>query len=163
MRPPEKAWLRQLGRVDLWLALLASMVLGLMMIFIFASAVMRYAFNTPVVGGNEVLGLGAVAMVMLALPYATTQDSHIRIDLFDKILGRGGKALTDAFYQVISLIVLWFLTRAYVGKTLEALEFEDTTNMLEVVIWPFYALVTFGMGAYGFILAGQLVLSVVRR
>lgn len=149
--------------MDLWLAVLASAVLGAMMVFIFISAVMRYAFNTPLVGTNEVLSLGAVAMVMLALPYTTTQDSHIRIDLFDKFLGRRGRALTDALYQGIALVVLWFLTRAYVGKVLEAIEFEDTTNMLEVVIWPFYALVTFGMGAYGVILAGQLVLSVLRR
>lgn len=149
--------------MDLWLAVLASVVLGAMMVFIFASAVMRYAFNAPVVGGNEVLGLGAVAMVMLALPYTTTQDSHIRIDLFDSILGRTGKALTDALYQGIGMVVLWFLTRAYVDKTLEAIEFEDTTNMREVLIWPFYALVTFGVGTYGVILAGQLVLSVLRR
>lgn len=158
-----KTRLRRLGRVDLWLAVLASVVLGVMMVFIFVSAVMRYAFNTPVVGANEALSLGAVAMVMLALPYTTTQDSHIRVDLFDTLLGRRGKALTDALYQWIALVVLWFLTRAYVAKTLEALEFEDTTNMLEVVIWPFYALVTFGMGAYGVILAGQLVVSVLRR
>jgi TRAP-type C4-dicarboxylate transport system permease small subunit len=155
--------LRHRGRVDLWLGLLSSAVLGAMMLFIFVSALLRYGFNAPIVGANEVLSLAAVAMVMLGLPLVTTRDAHVRIDLLDGALGRWGKAVTDALYRVIALVVLWFLTRAYVLRTLDAYEFEDTTNMLDAVIWPFYALVAFGMGAYALILAGQLVRMVIRR
>ena len=42
------------GRWDMWLATLSGIALGFMMLFVFAGAILRYAFNAPIVGGNEV-------------------------------------------------------------------------------------------------------------
>jgi len=133
------------------------MVLAGVMIFICAGVVLRYVFNAPIVGANEVIEMGSVALVMLALPYCTTQESHVRIDLLDNVLGSLGRSLTDALYCVLAIAILWALTRSYLGRALDAWEFEDTTNMLGMAIWPFYALVAFGMATYGLILTAQLV------
>ena len=163
MRSTLKRWLISISQCDLWLAYIASAVLGSMMVFIFVSAILRYAFNAPIVGANEVLGLAAVAMIMLTLPYATTQNTHIRVDLLDNLLGAKAQALTEILYRVIAITVLWFLTKSYVTRALDAYEFDDTTNMLEVTIWPFYALIAFGMGTFALILALQLVAMGVRK
>ncbi|RPE72143.1 TRAP-type C4-dicarboxylate transport system permease small subunit [Pacificibacter maritimus] len=153
------ARLKWISRADIWLATIACMVLAGMMVFVFAGAIMRYAFNAPIHGGNEVLELASVAAVMFSVPYCTTQDAHVRIDLLDGALGRIGRALTDFMYRAIGVVVLWFLTKSYIDRTLDAYEFEDVTNMLDIQIWPFYALIVFGMGLYGVILAAQIVWS----
>lgn len=146
------------GRVDIWLATISGLTLAVMMVFVFAGAVLRYVFNAPIVGGNEVLEMASVAIVMLAVPYCTLQDAHVRIDLLDRPLGRVGRMLTDVLYRVIGIVVLWFLVKSYVARTLDALEFDDVTNMLDLPLWPFYGLVVFGMGLYAVILAAQLVM-----
>lgn len=146
------------GRVDVWLATISGLALAFMMIFVFAGAVLRYVFNAPIVGGNEVLEMASVVIVMLAVPYCTTQDAHVRIDLLDRPLGRGGRMLTDVLYRVIGIVVLWFLVKSYIARTLDALEFDDVTNMLDLPLWPFYGLIVFGMGLYAVILAAQLVM-----
>lgn len=144
------------GRVDHWLATLSAIILAFMMVFVFVSAILRYAFNAPIAGGNEVLEMASVATVMLAVPYCTTQDAHVRIDLLDKALGRVGRLFTDALYCVIGIVVLGFLANSYLARTFDALEYEDVTNMLDIPVWPFYALIVFGMGLYAVILAVQL-------
>lgn len=158
------ARLTWVSRADVWLATLASVVLAGMMIFVFAGAILRYAFNAPIHGGNEVLEMASVAAVMFAVPYCTMQDAHVRIDLLENALGQIGRALTDFLYRFFGIIVLWFLTKSYIARTIDAYEYEDITNMLDIRIWPFYALIVFGMGSYGVILAAQIVGSFfVRR
>ena len=146
------------GQVNMWFATLSAIVLAFMMVFIFAGAVLRYAFNAPISGGNEILEMASVAIVMLAVPYCTTQDAHVRIDLLDNALGRVGRLLTEILYRLIAVVVLWFLVKSYVARTLDAREYEDVTNMLDIPLWPFYGLIVFGMGLYGIILAVQLVM-----
>lgn len=157
------ARLSWISRADVWLATIAAIVLAGMMVFVFAGAILRYAFNAPIPGGNEVLEMASVAAVMLAVPYCTTQEAHVRIDLLDNALGRVGRAVTDALYRVIGIVVLWFLTKSYIARSMDAYEYEDLTNMLDIPIWPFYALIVFGMGLYGLILAAQLVGSVFAK
>jgi len=152
------AWFR---RLDIWLATLSGLVLGFMMLFVVVGAVLRYVFNSPIPGGNEVLELASVATVMLALPYCTTQDAHIRIDLLDSLLGDIGRLVTELLYCVIGLIVLWFLVKSYAARTVEAYEYEDVTNMLDIPLWPFYTLTGFGMALYALILGIKLLIPIM--
>lgn len=146
-----------IDRADTGLALIASVVLAAMMLFVFAGAILRYAFNAPIHGSNEVVELASVAVVMLGIPYCTRREAHVRIDLLDPVLGPMGRAFGDMLYRVIGIVVLGFLVRAYVARTLDALEFDDRTNMIGIPIWPFYALICAGMGLYALILLMQLI------
>ncbi|WP_416915753.1 MAG: TRAP transporter small permease [Roseicyclus sp.] len=150
------------GQFDIWLAMGSAMVLGLMMLFVFAGVVMRYAFNAPILGANEVLELASVAVVMLAIPYCTVEDGHVRIDLLDGALGRLGRWITEILYRVVGLAVLFFVTRSYFDRTLDAWAYADTTNLLRIPIWPFYGLVLIGMGLFAAILALQMLRMILR-
>lgn len=154
---------RIVGRFDVWLAMISVVVLGFMMVFVCAGVVLRYVFNAPIAGTNEVLELASVAFVMLALPYATRQDAHIRIDLIDSLLGPISLAITDLLYRVIGVLVLWFLVRTNIARMLDAFEYSDTTNMIELPLWPFYGLIALGMGLYALILAVQMIAILIPR
>ncbi|WP_425053411.1 TRAP transporter small permease [Psychromarinibacter sp. S121] len=140
-----RAWSVYTGRATLVLGWVAGLLLVLMTALITAAVIMRYAVGQPILGVNEIVQLNAVALAMLALPYATYSGAHVRADIFDPALGRWGRWLADLLTRAVSVGALYFLvTRAW-DKALDAREFGDATNMLNLPIWPFYGLIALGM------------------
>ncbi|SFI14410.1 TRAP transporter small permease [Albimonas pacifica] len=111
---------------------------------IFVSVVMRYLLDAPMLGANEIIQLTAVALVMAGLPWCTAQGAHVGVDVFDRALGRAGRMFGDLLCAALAIVVLGMLARRAVWKALDALEFEDATNMLGLPIWPFYAVLAAG-------------------
>lgn len=144
-------------RVNAWLTMGAAVVLVFMMVFVCTGVLLRYVFNAPIAGTNEVLELSSAVFVMLALPYCTRQDAHIRIDLIDGVLGPKGLMFTEVLYRVLGIAVLWLMVKSNVAKMLDAFEFDDTTNMMQLPLWPVYGMIVLGMGLYAAILALQLL------
>jgi TRAP-type transport system small permease protein len=157
------AWSRQFDRATLVLAAVAGLGLIFMVVVITVSVVMRYVLGTPMLGANEIVQLTAVAVVMLALPYCTDEGAHVRVDVLDDAIGAGGRWFGDVLSRVLSVFVLSILVWRAALKALDAWEFNDSTNMLGLPIWPFFALISLGIGLCVLVLAEQLVLLIVTR
>lgn len=139
------AWSDLSGRATQALAVVAGVLLVLMTALISAAVIMRYLVGHPILGVNEIVQLNAVALAMLALPYATRSGAHVRADIFDPSLGRWGRFAADLLTRAVSIWALSILvTRAW-DKALDAREFGDSTNMLALPIWPLYGLIALGM------------------
>lgn len=128
-----------------------------MMCVTFAAVVMRYLFNAPILGGNEVIQLLSVAVVFLAMPYATQTEAHIRVDVLDHVIGPYGRLIGDILSRCISIVVLSFLVHRMWLKVLDSMEFKDATNMLSIPIWPFYGLILLGMALFVVLLVTQII------
>ena len=139
------AWSTLLGRATFVLAGLAGAILVLMVALIAFGVVMRYVVGQPILGINEIVQLAAVALAMLALPYATHTGAHVRADIFDRLLGRWGQFGADLMTRALSIVTLWALVGRAWGKAADALEFGDETNMLGLPIWPVYGFVVLAM------------------
>lgn len=157
------AWPDLFGRATFALAALAGVLLILMMGLIASAVFMRYVMGNPLLGVNEIVQLAAVAITMLALPYATHLHAHVRADIFDPALGRVGRWLADILTRALSIWALWILVGRAWDKAAEAAEFGDATNMLNLPIWPLYALVVLGIGLAIVIFAVQIVLLILTR
>lgn len=155
-------WARQAGRAPRILSFLAGISLLFMMAVITVSVLARYIFNSPITGADEIIQLAAVGVVMLALPYATMQGAHVRVDIFDQLLGRWGRMGGDVLARILSGFVLAVLTDRAWSKTLDAYEYADTTNMLGLSIWPFYGTLAAGIALCLLVYAVELVLIMVR-
>ncbi len=79
-------------------AILAGLVLTAVMLLTVADVTLRFA-AAPIYGSQEITELGMAALIMLALPYCSATDGHIRVDLFDDRLGRRGRWVTDLFWR----------------------------------------------------------------
>lgn len=152
-----------LGRTTRVLAKLAGLVLILLVLLVTASVFARYFFNAPLLGANEVVQLGAVALVMLAMPYCTSEGAHVRADVFDPFIGRLGRFAGDIISRGLAILALVILVSRSWQKTMDAIEFDEVSNMLGMPIWPFYGLICAGMALSALVLALQAGLVMFGR
>lgn len=146
-----------LDRVTLWLAWLAGLALIFMVVIISTGVLLRYVFGTPLLGLNEINQLTAVVLVMAALPYCTLHNGHVGVDVFDNAIGAAGRLIGDVVSRLLSGFVLSVLVWRAALKALDAWEYEDATNMLDLPIWPFYAVLGVGAALCVLIFAVQLI------
>ncbi|MFZ2101672.1 MAG: TRAP transporter small permease [Oricola sp.] len=152
-----------LGRATLVLAGIAGAFLLFMVALIGFGVIMRYVVGQPILGVNEILQLTAVALAMLAMPYATQSGAHVRADILDPALGRWGRLAGDIITRVLSIIALCVLIDRAWGKAADALEFGDSTNMLGLPLWPVFGMIAAGMSLCVLVFAAQILVVLITR
>lgn len=154
---------RFMDRATRALSVLAGISLLFMMATITFGVMTRYLLNMPITGVDEIVQMTGVGLVMLALPYATLNDAHVRVDIFDEWLGRVGRSLGDVLSRLLSGFVLMILVPRAWDKLLDAREFEDTTNMLGLPLWPFYGMLAAGVALCALVFAIEILLIVTGK
>jgi len=139
------------------LTLVSSLALTVLLVVTFTGVVMRYVFDAPILGNNEIIEMASVVLVMLAMPSAAQKEVHIRVDVFDGAIGAFGRLAGDILARGISIYLLTLLGWRSWGKLADAAEYGDATNMLTIPLWPFYGLLVLGAALYALVLAIQLV------
>lgn len=139
---------------------MSGISLLLMVVVITLSVVTRYLFNSPLTGSDEIVQMTGVVLIMLALPCATLQGAHVRVDIFDHALGKLGRSFGDVLSRLVSGFVLAMLAYRAWGKMIDAYEFEDTTNMLSLPLWPFYGVLAAGIALCLVIFSAEIALIV---
>ncbi|PRY89385.1 TRAP transporter small permease [Donghicola tyrosinivorans] len=155
---PSSAWAKYFARANLALAWLGGVCLIALVLVLAVGVIMRYVLGQPILGINEIVQLTALALVMASLPYATEHQVHVRVDVFDNMLGRWGPLFGDVLSRLISGYVLSLLTLRAWDKAMDALEWGDATNMLNLPIWPFYAVLAAGTALCVGVFAADILL-----
>ncbi|MGO4855412.1 TRAP transporter small permease [Phaeovulum sp. W22_SRMD_FR3] len=163
LAPRPSALDRVMHRATLLLAAVSAVSLVLMLALVFVSVIFRYLLATPILGVNEIVQLASVAVVMLALPYCTAQNGHVGVDVLDEAIGAAGRYIGDIQSRILSGVVLAVLVQRAALKALDAREFGDATNMLNLPLWPFYAFIAAGMALCVLILLAQLVVLLLQK
>lgn len=140
-----KSLARSVDRATRAFSAFAGISLLLMMATITVGVLARYLLNLPITGIDEIVQMTGVGLIMLALPYATLQDAHVRVDIFDDWLGRNCRRFGDVLSRLLCGCMLRVLVSRAWQKLLDAWEFEDTTNMLGMPLWPFYGMLAAGI------------------
>lgn len=160
---PTPGWMRPLDRASHLLSIIGGVSLLFMVVVVSLSVIARYVFSMPILGSDEVVQLAAVVLVMLALPYATRQGAHVRVDVFDHALGRYGRMTGDITARVFSSVVLGVVVKRAWSKTLDAFEYGDTTNMLGLPYWPFWGTLTVGIALCVIVYVLEIVTMITGR
>ena len=135
---------RSMDRATKPLTIVAGISLLFIVATIVASVVARYFFNSPIKGADELVQMSGIVLIMMALPYATSVGAHVRVDIFDELLGHIGRVLGDILSRVVSGFVLVIITQRAWRRMFDAYEYADTTNMLQLPLWPFFAVLMAG-------------------
>jgi TRAP-type C4-dicarboxylate transport system permease small subunit len=147
----------QVGRAVRLLTLLSSLALAVLLLATFVGVIMRYVFAAPILGGNEIIQMASVALVMLAMPGAAHEEIHIRVDVLDEAIGPWGRFIGDVLSRGIAIFLLSMLSWRAWGKLVDAVEYGDASNMLRIPVWPFYGLLLAGAALYAVVLLLQFI------
>ncbi len=144
------------GRILKVLAAVSGVVLFGIMCLVTYSVFRRYIMNDPILGDTEIVQIGMALVVMLAMPHATNAGAHIKVDVLDRRIGAWGRYLGDLLARGIGAYVLILLIQKTWAKALDAHEYGDVTNMIELPVSLAYGAITLGMGIYAIVLMVQL-------
>lgn len=86
--------------------MISSVVLFVVAALIFVDVFMRYFFNNPIKGQQELAELGTVIVVYFGLPFATRIRSHVRVE---PITGMFPQSARNFLYGVLDFIITAFM------------------------------------------------------
>jgi len=112
-----------------------------------ADVIARFAFNHPIPGTTELVRLGMVLIVFLALPYTLHEDRHIRTTAFLKYFNPSVSLYIDTFAFLLGALLfalLCFFSSESAWTSLVVQEFEGV--QLKVPTFPARLAIVIGSG-----------------
>ena len=93
------------------MATLAGVTVTGLALFTMVNITMRYVFNAPIAGSNDVVELALVVMSFLALPYAGRSAGNIIVDLVPDYPSKALTAWRDAIGKALAAVIFGLLAR----------------------------------------------------
>ncbi|WP_420860576.1 TRAP transporter small permease [Algirhabdus cladophorae] len=143
-----------LDKILTWISLICGGVtLTFMTVFsVWNVLIMRKAFNSPIVGAEDLLILSLVVIVALSVPLGARTGAHIEIEVLENSMSAAFAKWSMIVMKLGGLVLLvimsWRLWHA--GGT--AVRFGETTQQLLISFQPFYYLLSISMGIYAVVL-----------
>lgn len=125
-------WLRRI------LGGFGATLLFFMMALTFVDVLGRYFLNLPVKGAFEITEFMLATLIFAGLPLVTARGEHITVDLFDRFVPKGAAAVRDLLLELIGAAVMALLSHRMWQKTLEAIDYGDSSAILQFPVYPSY-------------------------
>jgi len=142
-----------LDRVILGLALVAGGVLMGLAVFTVVAAMMRYLFNAPIECALDYSKMALVVVLFLAVAYCGRSGGHVAVDLFVNMLGKGAARRIEIAVKILSSAVFAVLAWQSHRAALDAIEYMEATDTMNIPHAPFLWVVAFGSVLYSLVLA----------
>lgn len=153
-------------RASQWLAriliTLSAICLSALMLLTVAEVVMRYGFNAPIFGRQDIAQILLALSIFLAFPVVTLRGEQIAVDLLDGLFSRAAGFWRDRMIEVVTSVALitmgiWLFERAE-----KALSRGSTSELLFLPKYPLIGFVAIVVGVSGGLLALYTILQITR-
>jgi len=124
----------------------AVAMMAVMAGFVILSSVMRYFVGAPLHFTEELVGLLFAMIVFLALPRIELDGCHIRIDLFDRLLGPGLASVQAIVRLTLTLAVYVWFGREALSYGLFMFTNKSATLIGGIPIFPWVGLIVAALG-----------------
>ena len=131
-------------------------LIGLSMITVVA-VIFRYIFNSPIFGADDFNQMFLMATVAFGVAYSGRKGGQVVVEILTVVSGPTFIRRTDIFVKLLGFVMMCVLTWVLVESGINAAEYGETTRSLEITLKPFFWLLAFGMGLYGFVLLSEMV------
>jgi TRAP-type C4-dicarboxylate transport system permease small subunit len=132
------------------LNIVGTVLILAMAVAVNADIIGRNAFNHPIAGVLEFIGLSIVAVVFLQMANTLREDRHVSNDVFIRMIATASPRLSAALYaafnvvgaalMLIIVIYVWPIVR----ENYEGGYYAGTAHVIEIPIWPFMAIIVLG-------------------
>ncbi len=131
-------------------------LIGLSLITVIA-VIFRYIFNSPIFGADDFNQMFLMATVAFGVAYSGRKGGQVVVEILTVVSGPTFIRRTDIFVKLLGFVMMCVLTWVLVESGINAAEYGETTRSLEITLKPFFWLLAFGMGLYGFVLLSEMV------
>ena len=132
------------GRITLWLARIAAVILAAIGLMTFCDVFLRYVFSAPFNFTVEFTEIMMGLMVFLAVGLATHEKRHIGVDAVTMRLSTRSNAILDLTMSVIALLMSCVLVWQLFLKAGVLLQKGDYTQIQKIPYWPGAYIMGFG-------------------
>ena len=157
---------QHIKRASQWLArillTLSAMCLSALMLLTVAEVIMRYGFNAPIFGRQDIAQILLSLSIFFAFPVVTLRREHIAVDLLDTLFSPSAGFWRDRAIEALTSAALitmgfWLFQRAE-----KALSRGSTSELLFLPKYPLIGLIALFVGVSGALLALHTVLQIVQ-
>jgi len=131
---------------------LVSITLFFMMALTFVDVIMRYLFNSPIVGALELTEFSMATVIFLGLVLLTAQEGHVTVDLLDNFIPDKIKQIQKVIINLINLTIMVVISWQLWIKAIDAAEYGDRTEYLFIPLSPLIYFMSIMTGIAGLIL-----------
>lgn len=124
---------------------LAMFALVAMMLIIVADVFMRYAFNAPIPGSYDLVGIALAIMVFFGLAQVISSRAEITIDIVDNLGIPAFVRLLKVLAALIALGILVFVFWSMVGPMPSAYRYGDRSLELNLPVWLIWVVSLVGL------------------
>lgn len=114
--------------------------------------VMRKAFNSPIVGAEDLLILSLVAIVALSIPLGARTGAHIEIEVLETRMSTSFAKWSMILMKLMGSILLAIMAWQLIHAGQNADRFGETTQQLLISFEPFYYLLSISVAIYTVVL-----------
>ena len=144
---------------------LAAFVSGLALLWLMAltivAVVMRYVFNAPLLGAQDLSEVSLILVVFPAMAYCGWTGGHVALDLISSVFTVEKLRWSDCLIQIICGFLFLYLAWESSWRGLDALEYGEASNLIEIPHWPFFFVISLGSGLYALVLFIQAIKAVL--
>lgn len=137
--------------------LITPVLIVFIMIMIVIDVIMRTLFQKPISGSVELIQCLIAVAGFMAMGWTTYKDKHIRIDSLTSMLPRSAAHVLDLITSIVPLVVIIPLTMQSFVRMQQAIEYNETTAILKIPMYPFIFFVVVG---YVLLLLGQIIIII---
>ncbi|MBL8664576.1 MAG: TRAP transporter small permease [Candidatus Odyssella sp.] len=160
--PTPQSWF---GRITVALNAVGTVLILVMAVAVNADIFGREAFNRPVPGVTEFLGLSIVAVVFLQMANTLREDRHVSNDLVLAAVAKRRPRVAAFFYGIFHLVgatlmgFIVFYVFPIFRENYEGGYYKGTGGVVEIPVWPFMLVVLIG----GIATVGQYLILAVQQ
>jgi TRAP-type C4-dicarboxylate transport system permease small subunit len=119
-------------------------ILLAMMTMTVADVIMRYFFRRPIIGSTEISVTLMVCVVFLGIGWCALNDGHISVDIITNRLSKRGRALLNAFDNIVTLVLALIIAWRSFIEAVSVKNMEVTSPLLSIPRYPFVFVTSFG-------------------
>jgi TRAP-type C4-dicarboxylate transport system permease small subunit len=153
---------RILGSTSHTMSVIATAIVILMMLLTTADVCLRYFFNMPIKGANELIESMMLVVVFLGLAYVQYTKNNISIDLLVNKFPQKTQSAIDSLTYIISFGTVSLMGWAAVIRLNTVIDAGSYTPILEIPVVIFQSLLTFGFLMLWIVLLWDFIYSLYK-
>ena len=122
-------------------------------------ALLRYLFNSPITGAHELCEFILSVMAFFGMAYTAVEKGHIAVDIAFSYLPQRIRPFVDVFIAVLSLLIFGLITWRTALYGLQVQQRGVVSPTLNIPVFPFVLVTSFGIGLLTLVLLRDLVAS----